>query len=426
MPTIQFTVLDVTTSLPVERASLRVSAINRYLELTTDASGLAEYTGDGICIDLVTVRVQADGYQEDVLTLQASGFGTTQTHTLYVYPGSGWRTPFPFSPYDPATNAPYPLQAYFAGIVGTTAPAATGRSSGGTSWDVDIRFTGLLSGEVIEYSSRNLPAGSGPGVALEVQLHYEPYQVAVTVYRGAFPVLSPPAQVWKTWADPGIPFHGDPLYILATFDPAYLPPPPPEPRGPGEGPCNLVSCFGRYLEALASGGRILVQRAVGMIPPWEVIASASSGPNDRDPDMDQEPEGRLWLVFTQAAGELRRIQRCYSDDAGETWSTPEMAFDPGSHSVVKVERASRIRVEAAYRAGKIVGREFNAGGASAEFTFQVEDGGALVDLEIEEDGFDIVPANDEARRWMLVATPLGSGGTSTWVSTDVCRTWKEV
>jgi hypothetical protein len=156
-------------------------------------------------------------------------------------------------------------------------------------------------------------------------------------------------------------------------------------------------------------------------------ALITSGFNDRHPCLLTRFDGRILLSFWsrgRAGGD--GIYEMWSEDEGDTWSTPTMSIPSGQYPRSCADIGGGI-LRAAYvpdtgGVGVLKGTWQSPGDASpsAVFTFQKITGG---DLRIKKTGFDLTPARDSGSRINLVCTVEGETSTSNWYSEDDGRTW---
>jgi hypothetical protein len=156
-------------------------------------------------------------------------------------------------------------------------------------------------------------------------------------------------------------------------------------------------------------------------------ALVTSGFNDRHPCLLTRFDGRILLSFWsrgRAGGD--GIYEMWSEDEGDTWSTPTMSIPSGQYPRSCADIGGGI-LRAAYvpdtgGVGLVKGTWQSPGDASpsAVFTFQKSTSG---DLRIKKTGFDLSPARDSGSRINLVCTVEGETSTSNWYSEDDGRTW---
>ncbi|WP_395089285.1 hypothetical protein [Armatimonas sp.] len=184
--------------------------------------------------------------------------------------------------------------------------------------------------------------------------------------------------------------------------------------------------------ALATGeaGQIRWRRWNFPVPMGAATAAdalITSGYIDRQPALFYWHGQRTYLLFWRRAGVSGDgIYEIYSDDDGDTWSTPAMSIASGQYPRTAVDISGGV-LRAAWVAdtgsiGNLKGTWQAAGDASpsAVFTFTVLGGAAL---RTTKTGFDISAAPDSASRINLTCTIEGETSTSNWYSEDDGRYW---
>lgn len=156
-------------------------------------------------------------------------------------------------------------------------------------------------------------------------------------------------------------------------------------------------------------------------------ALITSGYNDRQPCLLTRFDGRTLLAFWsrgRAGGD--GIYEMWSENEGDTWSTPAMSIPSGQYPRSCADIGGGI-LRAAYvpdtgGVGVIKGTWQSPGDASPSsvFTFQMSTGG---DLRVKKTGFALSPARDGASRLNLVCTAESETATSNWYSEDDGHTW---
>ena len=177
----------------------------------------------------------------------------------------------------------------------------------------------------------------------------------------------------------------------------------------------LHSPYGAYHVAGAESGKIRHRRADLYLPPYTLSGFATAGTADATPALAVEPGNRLWLLWYDGT----TAKQSYSDDDGETWSTPTVAIAGGKHPRIVVSRDGMI-LRAAYVSGaiKMTRQEPGEAAAGAEFTVQKTTSGVLSNLAVSDAAFGLSFAPDNPGRLLLHYLPSGSTTTADAYSTD--------
>lgn len=204
----------------------------------------------------------------------------------------------------------------------------------------------------------------------------------------------------------------DPLVALRPHDRVRL-----ANRGTTSGrrPANFVDDDGRYYTACVDAGSIIVKAADFAQLPFVREATISGGGNDNDPDLYEDADERIVLLF--ARGSSPSIYEARSDDAGATWSTAAMAFTGGKYARGVLDPMSHLEVQVAYVGGVLRGRKREGGEASwsSEYNLLTDLGGTIA---TEDDTFDLYWADDLNGNLSLVVHISGETQISHWLSHD--------
>jgi hypothetical protein len=191
---------------------------------------------------------------------------------------------------------------------------------------------------------------------------------------------------------------------------------------------NLLSVFGFVHWVWASGSGVAHRRSNTSWPlVTDVDVMVSGDTSDACPVLRQNADGRLYCVFVRGVLGSRELFECYSDDDGETWTTPEeiglaeycytftdafgyearakFVFDSGSSGPGKISVQTRGPGESAF--GSWV--QVAVSGSPVLFT---------------EGSFGMVAAEDAAGHWILTAVNDGDSEPTNYASTDEAVTWK--
>jgi len=153
----------------------------------------------------------------------------------------------------------------------------------------------------------------------------------------------------------------------------------------------------------------------------------TTGHKDRQPSLFYWMGQRTYLLFWRKDGASGDgVYETYSDDDGDTWSTPAMSITGGQYPRNAVDISGGV-LRAAWVAdtvtiGNLKGTWQSPGDASpsAVFTFTELGGSAL---RVKKTGFDVSAAPDSASRINLTCTIEGESATSNWYSEDDGRNW---
>lgn len=177
----------------------------------------------------------------------------------------------------------------------------------------------------------------------------------------------------------------------------------------------------------ASVGKIRFRRAEYPIPTgWTLDVWATTGTGDSQPCLYRLPAGRLGLLFTRDGS---GVYETASDDDGETWSDPTMAFANASSPAAEIDRATGKLIRLAIvvdGSGYVLKATEQAPGdasPSAAWTLQRLSGGSLVDLRVERKGAAIRSAPHGSGALVLSCILEGDTATTEMVSHDDARTW---
>lgn len=181
--------------------------------------------------------------------------------------------------------------------------------------------------------------------------------------------------------------------------------------------------------ASVESGRIRWRRWEYPIPSGTPVESAliTDGPSDRHPCLFYWQGQRTYCLFWRVGGGSGSgVYEIYSDDDGDTWSTPTLAIANGQHPRTATERSGGVLraawVGTSTTLGNIKGTWQSPGDASpsAVFTFTELGGSALV---VKKSGYDLSASGDAASRINLTCTIDGETDPSDWYSEDDGRNW---
>lgn len=189
----------------------------------------------------------------------------------------------------------------------------------------------------------------------------------------------------------------------------------------GACPTNFAEEWGTYDEAYCQSGDVWYRRSEFATPPFAVHVRVTDQGTDDMPRISIDARRRRRIVF-ERGGDIYGV---YSDDDGNSWSTPALILTGGSHPEIW-ESPTGVRLIAAYVAGEIHAVREEPGGAVSTFTFQRWNGSSLVNLQVENDSFSFVQGWATDSPWILVARLLGSGAINRFQSDDEGATWTEI
>jgi hypothetical protein len=186
----------------------------------------------------------------------------------------------------------------------------------------------------------------------------------------------------------------------------------------GFGPTNIVLPLGTYLRAHIDAGNIIVKRAE-ILPPFTMTATALGDGSAADPVFFYDTHWRPHLLVTRGAD----VHELYSDDDGETWSTPVAVIAGGKYPDAIPDPLSGTILRAALVGANIKGtlQEAGAATAGALFTF-VDDSGNP--LNCADDKFSLAWGRDGSERLLLTVTISGDAAPSDWFGADG-TSWKK-
>lgn len=186
-------------------------------------------------------------------------------------------------------------------------------------------------------------------------------------------------------------------------------------------PRNYEHKFGSYYETFVKNGDVRFRRSFYASPPfaWEVVVTATTGCSY--PWAYVLPWRRIVLQFVRAGS----VEVSYSDDEGETWSTPVAGITGGTKPFGAVSPFDGTELQSAFvtASGKIQALRRYAGAAAYETPFFFKDN-AGVDLLFEDDTHSYHWAYEGPARLIGHFHIQGEGATSTWWSADESETWE--
>lgn len=189
---------------------------------------------------------------------------------------------------------------------------------------------------------------------------------------------------------------------------------------PEESPSCLHDALGQYRRVYVKGGAVYFRESPVSTP--SVLSAAvavTAGTVDKRPTIGVNEHGRAFVLFERAGD----AYLCYSDDDGQTWSTPTVAIAGGTHPINRFG-IDGSHVVAAYVGGNIQATVQHPGDPTASpATTIVNDLGAA--LSVEDDSFGIDQGHAGDASWILSVRILGEGTVSEWHSTDAI-TWTRV
>ena len=203
-------------------------------------------------------------------------------------------------------------------------------------------------------------------------------------------------------------------------------------------PWIIQNKLGQLHRVFSDKGSIRYMRSDSSVPPYTTdvyvttINETGLTRDDRSPCIAQTMHGKLIVLFERVNVRLEQFGYTFdihanvweseSNDDGETWSEPVMAFRHGRHPIVVVQPGTGTILRAAYVDGKIQATIQYSGEARQSEPFYFSDG--KFDIEVLLDSFCVAAAVDGQQRWLLSVRCAAEPGTSDWVSYDDCRTWK--
>lgn len=205
--------------------------------------------------------------------------------------------------------------------------------------------------------------------------------------------------------------------------------------GVQRGVCNARSVRGFYAEAEASEGRVDVDFVYGPYPkPTFSRSGAVTGDGQfKSPALAILPNRSMMLVYVLDNDGINNAYRHISRDDAKTWSTPELAFEGVTMIRNFSDDHSKLYGEVAFRynsgdsgPGKLYGKTRQGGQSTlgAEFTLKNHATGS--ELQVTDEGFDLVAPHAAGRPIVLVCTIHGDSDRSTWVSQDDGRSFRRV
>lgn len=203
----------------------------------------------------------------------------------------------------------------------------------------------------------------------------------------------------------------------------------------GGNPSNLQDALGQYHRVWIVSGAVAYRRADVIRPgpggafDQSTSLGAPAGAVDAHPRIVREPWGRLLLVFQRAPGAgvppaASDVLLTYSDDDGETWSTPTVAIPGGSKPRIRVGLDGTILTAALVGSNLKVTRQ-DPGELSPTAPYTVVDhlGAAL---SLADDTFDLDQGRSGDAPWLLVAVKSGGTAPTEFQSWDEMQTVKEI
>ena len=158
---------------------------------------------------------------------------------------------------------------------------------------------------------------------------------------------------------------------------------------------------------------------------WDSAAVIiTSGAFDDNPSLAMDHRARLYCAFDRtSSGGTAGGYEAYSDDDGQSWSTPAMSIPNGMYSIIRtgqdksLYRIAYIDDGSGASTGTLQGSWQAPGDAapSALFTLKKSTGAAIT---LQQGAFGIDHMAETASRWILSILEIGATSTSNWVSAD--------
>jgi hypothetical protein len=185
-------------------------------------------------------------------------------------------------------------------------------------------------------------------------------------------------------------------------------------------PRNYQDKFGSYYETFVKNGDVRFRRSFYASPPFAWEVQVTTGGSCAAPWAYILPWRRIVLQFERAGS----IEVCYSDDDGETFTTPVPGISGATKPFGAVSPFDGTELQSAWvtASGKIQALRRYAGAAAYETPFFFKDS-AGVDLVFEDDTHSYFWGYEGASRLIGHFHIDGESATSTWWSGDDGETW---
>ncbi len=189
-----------------------------------------------------------------------------------------------------------------------------------------------------------------------------------------------------------------------------------------------------YRTDILSDDTVRLQRAQFNTPPFEMDSQPTTTTTCTHPRAFKDFTTKtLYVVYTREnpVGTIR-VNTVYSNDDGETWSSPVAAFTGNAKYGTGNCSVNGEVVVAAFKPnagtsgpGKIAVRLQRSGEVAFAAEFFVKNSVGS-DITFADDTFHIFPVQDGGRGWILVAKMDGDSAPSEWYATDDLATWTKV
>lgn len=168
--------------------------------------------------------------------------------------------------------------------------------------------------------------------------------------------------------------------------------------------------------------RIRYHRADLTRPPFDTEVYATPGPNDDYARVFVEPgRERTWIIYEDGTG----AREVYSDDDGETWSSPAMAITGGSRPTATVGSDGTI-YRCAYVAGFVQFTRQNVGDPTPVLLPSVAIDETEAAIQVEQDTIGLAEAHEASAALTMSIVVLGEDEVSDWRSFDDGESWERI
>lgn len=192
---------------------------------------------------------------------------------------------------------------------------------------------------------------------------------------------------------------------------------------------------GQYWQALPDGDQIRVRRwdlpvPQAATPDYTTLATTpGSGERDTQPNLFTSGQGRIGLLFRRS-GASAGIYETWSEDDGQTWSTPAVAIADAQQPQSAVDISGGILragwLRDAGNIGLLKATWQAPGDSSASSVFSLTNAAGGADLRVKSSGYSISAAPAGGSEFLLTCTLEGETSTSDWRSVDDGRSWTRI
>jgi hypothetical protein len=172
--------------------------------------------------------------------------------------------------------------------------------------------------------------------------------------------------------------------------------------------------------------QIRYRRADTNRPPFVVQELATPGPNDDYARVFVEPgRERTWIIYQDGDDAASDAREVYSDDDGETWSSPAMAIIGGSRPAAAVGSDGTI-YRCAYVGGFIQFTRQETGEPTPVPLSSVAFDETEAPIEVEQDTIGLAESHEAVAALTMSIVVLGDTVVSDWVSYDDAESWERI